>query len=67
MRDEHQTYQGSTLGSTQDAAQTSARPDEPSPLAHLQIQLRSSKPAPLPDPFQFSVYLAQLASSDQSS
>jgi hypothetical protein len=66
MREEHQTCQGSTMASTQNADEASTRLNAPSPLSQLQIKLRLLKPTPLPDPFQFSVYLAQLASPEQA-
>jgi len=65
MRDEHQTSPLTAQSDKADPTQAFAPQDEkstPVSLAtYLDIQLPVAKPAPLPDPFQFTVYLAQLA------
>lgn len=55
MQQEHQT--------SPDAAPTPDRQDTPAPLAQITIELREGKPVPLPDPFQFTVYLGQLTAA----
>ncbi len=44
-----------------DAVLKPDRQDIPAPLAQIKIELREGKPVPLPDPFQFTIYLGQLA------
>ena len=55
MQQEHQTLP--------DAALKPDQQDTPAPLAQIKIELREGKPVPLPDPFQFTVYLSQLTAA----
>ena len=70
MHDEHQTSPVTAQSEKADSAQAFAPQSGKSAPAnldfYLDIQLRTAKPVPLPDPFQFTVYLAQLASSGRS-
>jgi len=66
MPDEHQTSPGTDEHMQGDSSRTLASQDTLSVPAQLDIQLRATKPIPLPDPFQFAAYLAYLASSDSS-
>jgi hypothetical protein len=70
MQDEHQTSPVTTQTDKADLAQVFAPQDGkllPASLdIYLDIQLRATKSVPLPDPFQFTVYLAQLANSGRS-
>ena len=52
MQQEYQT--------SPDAELALDRQGTPAPLAQFKIELREGKPVPLPDPFQFTVYLGQL-------
>lgn len=60
MRDEHQTFPETAKTTKVGSEQEFAPQNRPSPLAYPDIQSRA---APLADPFQFTVYLAQLARS----
>ena len=63
MHDEHQTSPVEAEGLPVANSPAAASQDRLSALAQLDIQLRAAKPVPLQDPFQFTVYLAKLASS----
>ena len=57
MRQEHQTPADSGLALELE--------DSPAASPRFESALLESAPAPLPDPFQFAVYLAQLAATDK--
>ena len=66
MPDEHQTSPGTDEHMQGDSSRTLASQDASLELTRLDIRLSTAKPIPLPDPFQFAVYLAYLASTDSS-
>jgi len=66
MHDEHQTSPATARHTQDDSPPASASQDASSALTQLDIKLRTARPKPLPDPFQFAVYLANLAGIDGS-
>ena len=66
MHDEHQTSPGTAEPLQGVTSPTSVSQGPSLPLTQLDIELRVAKLVPLPDPFQFTVYLALLASTGSS-